>query len=153
MGAGSRIASIAAVVLAVCRTGSAGYELSVRSGGQGGLVVEPGEVLDIDVLLASPADEHLSCLLSVVFSDQGFGYEACQWSAPYVTGGPYDMSSPAAGELPLTITTDTYDDLLAAGRVDMWLSGVTGGALFGEGVLASLSLTAPAAASAWTWAR
>lgn len=146
-----RLAAVAVCVLGLAVPAGASYILTPLSGGAGAATVNPGDAIDLDILLTtSAADEHTSAILRLVFSEPGLLYEGYTWAAPYANGTIDDDSKPLAGGLPLVLGADTLSGAgYPAGMVDVELSNVTDGGAgppppFGVGVLVTVTLRVPA---------
>lgn len=124
----------------------ASYILTPVSGGASTLEVTAGESFDLDVMLASDAgDVHNSAIFRVVFSEPGLVYESYSWSSPYDTGSIFDDSAPFIDDVAVVLDALTLSGIgYPDGVVDVELSNVVaGGGVFGEGLLASLTLSVP----------
>lgn len=134
----------------VASSASGEYILSVQSEtGESFLTVDPGDSFNLNLWLESDesegSDESITAIFDVVFSLPGLTYESYGWSGLYVTGGPDDVSKPS-GSFPYTISDTTYEDPLDVGAIDIHLENfLPSPYTFSEGLLAQLTLAAPAA--------
>lgn len=131
------------LVLSPCAVAHGAYTLTPLVGGLNKVDVMPGDSFDLDIVLTSDAaDDHLSSEFRVLFSDPGIQYNSYQWGNGYTNGGIDDVSVPSLGDLTTTIQSNSYNP---TADIDVYFSNLTDdGAMFGEGVLVTLSLTVPA---------
>ena len=141
-----RVGAVIFCVLAACAPLGAAYMITPLSGGASSAEVAPGDVLDLDIVLTSDdADEHVSAIFRVVFSQGGLLYQSYQWQTPYSTGSIDDLSVPGGGPaVPHLLDEDVLSGLgYPDGVVDVELSNVTDAGAFGVGVLVTLRLLVP----------
>ncbi|MDX2017588.1 MAG: hypothetical protein SFY95_08130 [Planctomycetota bacterium] len=91
------------------------------------LTLGPGDVFSAAVLLAGPSNiRHDSAVFRLVFSQSGLLYSPnwYQWAAPYVTGGPDDLSSPSRAASGI-LSASTHLDPIHPGQVDLAFENLT----------------------------
>lgn len=87
-----RILMASLLALSLAATARGGYTLGPPAGP---LTVMPGDAFDLPILISSDAnDESRTALFQVVFSKPGLLLTGYEWSAPYLTGGVDDDSTP-----------------------------------------------------------
>lgn len=138
--------ALCAVIAAPPQGASAGYMMSVTSGGQASANVAPGDSFTLDVSIAADGSEqHNSSIFRVVFSMGGLRYLGYEWNSPYLNGTIDDDSKPLDSALPVVLDDLTLAGVgYPAGVVDVELSNVLPiGPNFGSGIVASLVLQVP----------
>jgi hypothetical protein len=124
-----------------------GAPITLGTGGQSSLTLNPGETFSGAVLLqASPGDRFDFALFRLVFSEPGLSFSSgwSQWSSPFTTGGLDDFSTPSSNSAGI-IDANSYLDVLAPGVVDVSFENLTDnfGDYFFTGMLVSFTLTVP----------
>lgn len=125
------------VVFVAAGFAHADYIVSLSSGGQTAISVNPGDSFDVDIVLTSDAADEVDALSVIVeFTEVGLAYESHALNA---LGLFVDHSVPASGSL---VQAGTYSFTPIA--VDLRLSGGDPiSSTFTQGVFATLTLSVP----------
>jgi hypothetical protein len=140
-------AAIAAGVSSMVSPASASYTLSALSAGASTVSLAPGDSFTLSISLMGDVDDvHTSAIFRTVFSASGLTLLGYSWSAPYITGGVFDDSTPSASSLPLFLTAETLQGSgYPVDTIDIEFSNVTGDTsapppAFASGTLLTLML-------------
>ncbi|MDI9402561.1 MAG: hypothetical protein QM516_01700 [Limnohabitans sp.] len=140
-------ASLAVGVSLIATPASGVYTLSAMSAGASSVSLAPGDSFVLAVSLAGDIDDvHTSAIFRTVFSASGLTLLGYSWSAPYITGGVFDDSTPSAASLPLFLTAETLQGTgYPSDTIDIEFSNVTGNAtspppIFSTGTLLTMML-------------
>lgn len=119
------------------------------------LSVLPGDSFSGAVILAGPAGiRNDSAVFRLVFTAAGleFGPDWYQWGAPYVTGGPDDLTSPGLSTTG-ALNAATFIDPLDPAAIDVGFENLTPsfGQFFTTGLLLRFTLRVPLSVLAGTF--
>lgn len=144
---GKCLATATGAAMVVAWTAHGGILLTVAAGSASTATLAPGDTLTLTVSVSGdPAEVHTSAIFRTVFSASGFTLLGYAWSSPYVTGGTFDDSTPAASALPLFLTDSLVEGPgFPSGMIDVEFSNVTGDAsapppAFSTGTLLTMDL-------------